>query len=92
MSGTGTRETGFATADLGPFHCRNCRKWKSEVCLDAGVAADHEVPEREQRLTSDGHLQTGADECCNEFLSLKDDQGGQWKQGNVGQRLMALGL
>ena len=91
MSSTGTKATGFATADLGPFKCQNCRKWKSGVCMDTEVAADPGIPEREQRLTLDGHLRTGADECCNEFLSLKDKRRQPRKSGNLGQKLMALG-
>jgi hypothetical protein len=59
--------------------------------MDDEVAADREIPERDRRLTRDGHLQTDADECCNEFLSLKD-RGEQRKPDRVGQRLMALGL
>jgi hypothetical protein len=90
MSSTGTKATGFATADLGPFKCQNCQKWKSGVCMDNEVAADPGIPGREQRLTPDGHLRTDADECCNEFLSLKD-KGRLRKSSNLGQRLMALG-
>ena len=87
MSSTGTKTTGFATADLGPFKCQNCQKWSSGVCMDREVAADREVPGRQRRLTHDGHLRTGAEECCNEFLSLKDKDR---QQSTLGQRLMAV--
>jgi hypothetical protein len=93
MSSTGTRQTGFATADLGPFHCRNCQKWASGVCMDDEVAADQAVPDRERRLAPDGHIRTEADECCNEFLSLKDKsrQARGGGPGGLGQRLLAIG-
>jgi hypothetical protein len=90
MSSTGTKATGFATADLGPFKCQNCQKWNSGVCMDDEVAADHGIPGRGQRLTADGRIRTDTDECCNEFLSLKDKSRPQPKPGTVGQRLMAI--
>src|SRR5205807_2439321 len=94
MPGTGTRQTGFATADLGPFHCRNCQKWKSGVCMDDEVASDYAVPDRKGRLTAAGHIRTDADECCNEFLSLNDKarrQRNSGDRGDVGQRLLQIG-
>ncbi len=87
MSSTGTKATGFATADLGPFKCQNCQKWNSGICMDHEVAADREIPGRQRRLTHDGHLRTDPEECCNEFFSLKEKSR---QQPTLGQRLMGL--
>jgi hypothetical protein len=85
MSSTGTKSTGFATADLGPFKCQNCQKWNAGICMDGEVARDRGIPGWEQRRTPDGYLRTAPEECCNEFLSLKDRNSKQ----PLGRRLMA---
>jgi hypothetical protein len=92
MPSTGTKQTGFATADAGPFQCANCQKWRSGVCMDSEVAADKDVPGRTRRLTFDGHIRTQPEECCNEFLSLKDHSGQMTSRGGssgIGERLLA---
>jgi hypothetical protein len=55
--------------------------------MDDEVARDHGVPGWKQRLMPHGHLRTDPEECCNEFLSLKDRN---QKQQPLGQRLMSL--
>jgi hypothetical protein len=63
--GVGTKKTGYAGAEYGPFRCSHCVWFKIDksTCGHPEVIADPEVPK-----TQDGKLavvQAGG--CCNEF-------------------------
>lgn len=69
--GIGTRETGYAGAEYGPFRCNNCvwfdnakAKYPAlHTCSHKEVIADPDVPK-----TPDGKLaHVEAFACCNHF-------------------------
>jgi hypothetical protein len=61
----GTAASGYATPDLGPFECENCKKYDPQgqpPCQDPRVQADPEVKG-----------QVDAEGCCNFFKSAHNE-------------------
>lgn len=63
--GAGTKKTGYALPEMGPFKCGNCIHYADGKCDHKEVIDDPDVPKE------DGKAVVKEDACCN-FFHPKD--------------------